>query len=148
MRARGCLSVALGLESRSVYLASHEPTWLAAEVSNHLLGPNAHLLSQDHRAFYFDCKVTRESLYRQRTGYDRRIDEPGELSRHLRSQGFTHLLLAENQSGRGIQYEPTLSRLAEAQWAAGEPLSLVNRFEYRFTDADGAIRRYRLVLLQ
>jgi hypothetical protein len=148
MRSEGHVAVALGLESRPDYLAAHEPTWLAAEMSNGLLGPDAHLLSQDYRAFYFDCKVTRESLYRQRTGYDRQITDPSRLSRYLRSQGFTHLLLAENQGTAGIEYDPTLTRLVEAQWAAGDELSLANRLEYRFIDADGAVRRYRLVLLQ
>ena len=113
-----------------------------------MFGPNAHVLTQDYRAFYFQCKVTRENLYRRRTGYDAQINAPTDFSRQLRDAGFTHLLLAENVGQRGIQYDPTLTRLAEAQWATEAGDSLVRLAEYQFPDADGAIRRYRLVALR
>ncbi|NQT12268.1 MAG: glycosyltransferase family 39 protein [Planctomycetes bacterium] len=118
-RSADQLAVAVGLESREDYLARHEPTWAAAEASNLCFGPNAHLLSQDYRAFYFQCRVTRESVYRRVTGYDRGITRPGDFSRTLREAGFTHLLLAENQAEEGVRYDPTLTRLAEAEWSAG-----------------------------
>jgi len=56
--------------------------------------------------------------------------------------------LAENLSEHGIQYDPTLSRLADAPSAAARCRSLVTLTDYRFCDADGADRRYRLVLLR
>ena len=147
VRCRDQLAVAFALESRQQYLAGHEPTWPAADVSNQLLGRDAHLLSQDYRAFYFDCRVTRENIYRRRTAYDRQITRPADLSRQLRRRGFTHVLLAENLGQQGIRFDPTLSRLVDAQWAAaGE--SLVKLTEYRFADSDGAVRRYRLVMLR
>jgi len=142
------LAVALGLESREGYLLRHEPTWQAADVSNRLFGPDAHLLSQDYRAFYFQCHVTRENAYRRLTHYDQEIADPGDFSRVLRRAGFTHLLLAENVVDRGIQYDPTLTRLAEAQWASGARYPLLKLAEYRFEDADGGVRRYRLVALR
>ncbi|NUQ66188.1 MAG: phospholipid carrier-dependent glycosyltransferase [Pirellulales bacterium] len=147
-RCRDCLGVACGLESRSEFLTRKEPTWLAANASNQLSSGDDHILSQDQRAFYFNCRVTRENLYRLRTRYQWEIGDPLDFSRELRRAGFTHLLLAENRGTSGVTYDPTLSRLAEAQWAAGGGDSLVKIADYEFTDADGAIRRYRLVMLQ
>jgi len=146
-RARGQLPVALGLESRDDYLLRHEPTWPAAGVMNQWFGADAHLLSQDYRAFRFQCRVTRENVYRRRTGYDRTITDPADLSRTLRRAGFTHLLLAENLTDHGAQYDPTLARLAEAQWAAASD-ALLPLVDYRVPDADGGLRRYRLVMLR
>jgi len=147
-RCGGQAAVALGLERRTDYLRRHEPTWQAADVSNRCFGAEGHLLSQDYRAYYFQCRVTREAVYRRRTGYQRGITRPGQLAGLLHRAGFTHLLLAENLSRRGIQYDRTLSRLVEAEWAAGQTDSLLPLAEYRFTDADGALRRYRLVLVR
>ena len=144
----GCrdqLAVAFAMEGRQHYLTRHEPTWLAA---NTPLGPDAHLLSQDYRAFYFPCRVTRENNYRQRTSYDQQISAPADFSHRMRQSGFTHLLLAENESPDGIQYDPTLSRLSDAQIAAGGGDSLLKLTEYRFRDSDGAVRRYRLLMLR
>ena len=142
------VAVACGWESRAEYLTRCEPTWPAAQVSNDLANRSDHILSQEHRAFYFNCRVTRENLYRRRTGYDRQIHDPHQFSRRLREAGFTHLLLAENRSTAGPQYDSTLSRLADAQRAADGGESLTTLTEYEFPDADGGIRRYRLVLLQ
>ena len=145
-RSRDQAAVALGLEDRQDYLLRHEPTYRAAAVFNALASPGDHLLSQDYRAFYFAGRVTRENLYRRRTHYDRQITDPAQLSRQLRDAGFTHLLLAETLTGDGIQYDPTLSRLADAQLAAGDD-KLLTLTDYHFPDADGALRRYRLVKL-
>jgi hypothetical protein len=147
-RSRDQLAVAIGLEDREDYLIDHEPTYPAAAVANALLDPDDHLLSQDYRAFYFNCRVTRENVYRRDTHYDRAVTKPADLSRYLRNAGFTHLLLAETVAGRGIQYDPTLTRLAEAQWATGEAADLFTLTDYQYHDADGAVRRYRLVMLR
>ncbi len=145
-RARDGLGVAVGWESRDDYLVRHEPTWKAADVAAHVLRPGDHLLSQDYRAYYFPCRVTRENTFRQRTQYDRQLASPQDLGRHLRQAGFTHLLLAENQGPRGIDYDPVLSRLVDrAADGSDEFLTLV---DYRFADADGGVRRYRLVRLR
>jgi len=113
-RSRHQVAAALGIEDRASYLLRHEPTWPAAALANAVLGADAHILSQDYRAFYFDCRVTRENAYRRLTRYDRQIQSPGDFSRLLRAAGFTHLLLAENCAGRGVTYDPVLSRLADA----------------------------------
>lgn len=140
-------AVACGLESRDAFLQRREPTWPAAAVASRLFGPDAHLLTQDARAYYFPCRVTRENAYRRRTRYDRQVVRPGDFVRVLRQAGFTHLLLVENLSLHGIQFDGTLSRLADAEGAAGRPNALVQLTEYRFQDTDGALRRYRLVML-
>jgi hypothetical protein len=65
----------------------------------------------------------------------------------LLNQGFTHVLLAENLGDQGIQYDPTLSRLTDAQFAADGNDSLMTLDDYQFRDCDGGLRRYRLVML-
>lgn len=146
-RCRDQLATACGLESREEYLSRREPTWPAAEIANRILEPTAHLLSQDYRAYYFQCRVTRENAYRRRTRYDLEVDKPADLCRTLRRAGFTHLLLAENGGSQGIQFDDTLSRLADAQWANDPTHSLLKLADYQFRDSDGALRRYRLVML-
>jgi hypothetical protein len=154
VRSRDQLAVAFGRESREDYLLRCEPTYAAAMVANHLLRPDANILSQEHRAFYFDRPMTRESIYRRLTGYDRRIIKPADFNRVLREEPprFTHVLLAESSGAAGVRYEPTLSRLANARLAlaADDPAdaSLVRLIEYRFPDSDGAVRRYRLIMLR
>jgi hypothetical protein len=147
-RSYGELAAAVGLESREEYLLRHEPTWPAAEVANAILPADAHILSQDYRAFYFNRRVTRENVYRRYVPYDRNVSAPEELSRRLREAGFTHLLLAETIAGEGTTYDPTLSRLADAQFDSQAADALFTLCEYHFCDRDGAVRRYRLVMLR
>ncbi|OHB69789.1 MAG: hypothetical protein A2V70_00515 [Planctomycetes bacterium RBG_13_63_9] len=148
VRARDQLAVAVGWEERGEYLLRHEPTYSASVVANLLLAPDAHILSQEHRAFYFDRRVTRENIYRRQTQYDRSITDPGDLSQRLSDAGFTHLLLAETVAGNGVRYDPTLSRLADAQWATDAADGLRKLHESCRRDADGAVRRYRLLELR
>jgi hypothetical protein len=144
-RCRDRLAVALGIESREEYLSRREPTYPAAAVANLLLDADSRILSQDSRGFYFEPPVTRENVFRRVTGYDRRIARPAELAERLRGAGFTHLLLVENLAERGVTYDPTLSRLADAELAAAPDGPLQELTEYRFCDSDGGVRRYRLV---
>jgi len=146
-RCQGRAAVALGFRSRAAYLEENEPTWPAAAAMNCTLAPGDHLLSEDIRAYYFNCRVTRDIVYRRRVPYDRQLTEPAELSRSLRKAGFTHLLLVENLNGRGIVFDSTLSRLADAQWKTPAGQSLMKEADYRFQDSDGALRHYRLVRL-
>ncbi len=146
-RSYGSLAVAVGWETREDYLLRHEPTYEAAAVANDMLGPEAHLLSQDYRAFYFDHRVTRENIYRRYTHFDEEITEPSDFSRQLRCRGFTHLLLTEKLAGDGPPCDSTLSRLAEAQWAGDRADELLKLTDYRFEDVEGNQWRYRLVML-
>jgi hypothetical protein len=147
LRCGGQWKVSLGLQPRANYLAEHEPTYQAAVAANQLLPADARILSQDYRGFYFHQHVVRENVYRRYTQYDRQIQQPKDLNRTLRQAGFTHVLLAEALDGTGIQYDSTLARLTAAQ-AAADPGSLVTLADYRFHDADGGQRRYRLLLLR
>jgi hypothetical protein len=145
VRCRQHLPVALGLESRDEYLRRSEPTYAVAQAANRLLPPDARLLSQEYRAFYFNCQVTRESIFRRREAYDQHLAHPGDLSHTLRAAGFSHLLLAESTGG-GIRYRRTLRRLVDEQTADASQLPCL--FECRFADSDGATRRYRLIELR
>lgn len=140
-RTRDRLAVAIGLEDRESYLSRCEPTFASAIVANLILGRDDHILSQDNRLFYFNAKITRENLYRRATGYDRDIAQPTDFGRSLRDAGFTHLLLVENLSQMGEQFDPTLRRLADAD----SSLRPITRTFAR--DVDGGTRCYRLLAL-
>ena len=106
VRCHDRLAVACGWESRDEYLLRREPTWQAARVLNQVAHPGDCLLSQDFRAFYFNCRLTREDLYRRRTGYDKLVTDPSAFSQQMRTAGFTYLLLAENATCYGAPVRP------------------------------------------
>ncbi|MBN1587899.1 MAG: glycosyltransferase family 39 protein [Pirellulales bacterium] len=140
-RSKQALAVAIGVESREDYLTRCEPTFGVATLANLMLRPGERILSQDCRLFYFDAPIMQEKVFRRARHYERAVTEPGDLSRVLRQAGFTHLLLAENNSARGERFDSTLARLAQ-QDPTTEPL-----VRCRAMDADGAVRCYRLVKL-
>lgn len=146
-RCREQLAVATGLQSRDVYLASVEPTWKAAAASNASFGQHGHLLSLDHRAYYFNCPVTRESVYRRYTGYHLSVDRPDDLVSVLREAGFSHLLLCENSREEGVEFDQTLPQLVAACRTAQGGRAFPVLWEYSFDDADGGQRHYQLVLV-
>lgn len=140
-RHADCMAAAVGLESRDDFLARREPLHGIVQFANDTFQPGDRILSQDYDEFYFHAPVVWESIYRRVTRYQQQTTPPREFGRSLRRQGFTHLLLAENISPRGIQYDPTLSRLADA-----DP-SLNCLISTTFRDTDGGRRLYRLVEL-
>lgn len=146
-RTRDKLPVALGQLTRREWLLRHEPSFAAAEAANRQLEPGSRILSSDYRTFYFDHAIVRENAFRRVNPYDRGLTSPGQLNARLRSQGFSHLLLAETLAGPGIQFDPTLSRLADQQGQA-DPASLQLLADYHFRDSDGTLRRYRLLALR
>jgi hypothetical protein len=139
--------VAVGLQSREAYLARHEPSYEAARRANEVLQHGDRILSQDYRTFYFAADTVRETVFRRQTRYDQAIDQPADLDRVLREAGFTHLLLAD-ASGPGIHFNRRLSKLVAARDAATEQPPAAPLIEYRFRDADGALRHYRLISLR
>jgi 4-amino-4-deoxy-L-arabinose transferase-like glycosyltransferase len=147
-RARQHVRVALGLESREEFLGRCEPAYRAARFVNAHLPPDAHLLSQDFRAFYFERAFTRENAYRQATRYPQQLTAPANLAPHLLAEGFTHLLLVSAPSaGRARSlYNDTLERCVEVARAA-DPTQFVTLAEYDFRGTDG-LRHYRLVELR
>jgi len=146
-RARGQYQVACGLESREDYLMRNEPTFAAATVANSLMGGEGRLLSQEYRAYYFNCEVVRETALRQATNYDKKVNGSAELAEHLKQSGFSYVLLADNVAPQGIHYNQTLNRLAEDKHT-GEDASMDCLLRYRFADADGGLREYRLMRLR
>ena len=92
---RSHLPVALGLETRQEFLYRSLPGYPAAALANLLLSPDAKILSEDERTFYFDPVVVPEGLYRHTSRYDQKVRTPAELVHRLRQDGFTHLLLVE-----------------------------------------------------
>lgn len=145
-RARQHVAVACGFQSRDAYLQTHEPVWEIAQVVPAMLSePTDHLLSQDFRAFYLDCRVTREVEYRRQSNYQESIAKPGELANQLTRAGFTHVLLAQ-PVGKGRRYNKTLLRLV---WKARQtrPESLQTLATVYHEDEQGYRRRYDLIKL-
>jgi len=138
-RSPDALRVALGLEDREEYLLQHEPTYLAAAIANRLLRTNSRLLSQERRAFYFDCPVTWESSLGRTVDGNPSAWSARETVERLRRAGFTHLLLAETAPNEPKTVLSPLSRVADAN-------SLLT--DYRFRTTDGSVRHYRLVMLR
>ena len=147
IRARDKVPVALGWETREAYLLRNEPTYAAAAVANVMMSETDQILTQDYRGFYFRCPVVREVSFRRATGYNQRLNSPDDLPQLLRQEGFTFLLLAENASRQGIRYNDTLSRLIDTCGPSSQS-EFDCLVDYRFTDRDGALRRYRLLRLR
>lgn len=147
-RAGGNVAVACGWQSRSDFLLQHEPTYRAACVANAILSDEARILTQDYRAFYFDAQMTRESIYRRATQYDRRL-HPAALSTELRLRGFTHLLLVD-KTGAPTAESTTLNELVRKAQATetAENRRLACLDDYHVVDSDGVERRYRLIELR
>ncbi len=138
VRSSDVLRVSLGMEDRESYLARREPTYPAAVAANHLLRPDAHLLSQDRCTFYFDCRTTWTGADDRLLELERSSISAGEASKRLREAGYTHLLLAEPIEKNGRRGSP-LSRLADVS-------NVLTDYQQR--DADGRAHRYRLVPLR
>lgn len=150
-RARQQIDVACGLQSREEYLTKREPTYRAAELANLLLPPEAHILSLDYRAFYFNHRVTREKNFAFQYDYMKAIETAGWVDEPLQKAGFTHLLLAENPGDHGIQFDQRLVQLVDQQIAceahSGDS-TLKTLHDYTYQDIDGVRRRYRLIALR
>lgn len=140
VRSPEAFLVAFGLETREDYLLRHEPTYSAAAVANHLLRADAHILSQEPQSFYFNCRVTPDSVLGRSINDTSPAETSRETAERLRNAGFTHLLLVETAShGSAGESHSSLNRLADAML----PLS-----NCRFETADGGVRFYRLMALR
>jgi len=144
-RARQHVAVAIGLETREEFLLRHEPTYRAACFANAHLPHHAKILSQEHRAYYFDRALTRENAFRRATNYAAQSAVVDSMVSKLHAAGFTHLLTAA-ADGLGARYNDTLSRLVAAA-EDSQPGSLRTLLDYEFFEPDGTTRRYRLIEL-
>ena len=145
-RARLHWHVALGGESREDWLTEHEPTYVTSMVVNRRLGPHQRMLSQEQRAFYFDCQVIRESIFRRKTDYLAQSTSPQELAERLSKQGINYLLLADSDGG--TRYQSHLSRFVDHAEASHAKVPWHSVAERSYRDSEGHLRRYRLVELK
>jgi hypothetical protein len=135
-RAKPCLAVAWGQESRESFLARHEPTFEVAQYVNSQLPSNSRLISQDFRGLYFNPDFVREASLRRRWPY---AEQGDELVKYLTDRRFTHVLLVKSHNAETAEYDqgfadrlgPALDRL---------PLVMASHFD----GPDGDSRDYRL----
>jgi hypothetical protein len=167
-RLRHVAAVALGLESREDYLARVEPSFEPAAWINRNLPAGTRILSQEQRAYYIRPAVTRENIFRRNTGYAQEVAGGTSLNARLRTDGFTHVLLAEGvESDEGAdlaspgatsagpvegsnipRYDGTLSTLVDRALATEPDEAPMPVAEWQTADAAGAVRRYRLLELR
>lgn len=148
-RARHHAFVAVGLESRAEYLARCEPTYAAACWANSHLPVDAHLLSQEQRAFWFHSKLTRDNIFRRSHNYAATSNVgAATLSSTLRTYGFTHLLLAEADGSDASAFEPTLSQAFEDSLKVGATSAPRVVAEFQTVTTEVGPRRYRIVELR
>jgi hypothetical protein len=138
-RARPCLAVAWGRESRDEYLARHEPSYAVAQFANRRLPAQSRIVSEDYRAFYFSGGFVREGALRKWLGY---TCVGADLTEYWRRQGFTHLLLVTAHNRATAVYDSDLvARLDTVRTA------LPRAFAADFAGPDGDQRHYELLEL-
>ena len=148
-RARHHARVAVGLESRADYLIRCEPTYAAACWANAHLPADAQMLSQEHRAYWFQSKLTRDNIFRRSHDYSLASTGDETLSPTLRSHGFTHLLLAEADDLDASAYDPTLSQAFEQASVKSKPEHAPKVVaEFHTATTESGPRRYRIVELR
>jgi hypothetical protein len=135
-RARPCLAVACGVETRESYLERHEPSYRVARFVNEHLPRECRLISQDYRGFYFGPDFVREAALRRYWPYPERGDD---LVRRLIAEHFTHILLVDAYNPDTAMYD---EGFAERLGIAVAKLPLV--FETHFESSIGDRRDYRL----
>jgi hypothetical protein len=141
-RARHGLNVVLGREDAAAYLSRREPTYVVGRWVAEHLPPEARIVGQDHRGYYFPRPYTMELAHRRRTGLGRSGEPAETIIARLRQAGFTHLLLCPPIPETAVEFDPTLGRQL-APWMAGrEPL-----YRADLADADGVVRRYAVYTL-
>ena len=138
-RSRHGLAAAVGLESAASYLDRREPTFRVGRWIDAHLPSDARLVGQDHRGFYIPRPYAMEKAHRRRTGLGTRGESPLEVVDHLRSAGFTHLLMCPPMPEDAVEFDPDLGRLLGPWLGDRAPI-----FDEAIADADGVVRRYAL----
>ncbi|MBI4970711.1 MAG: phospholipid carrier-dependent glycosyltransferase, partial [Candidatus Omnitrophica bacterium] len=107
----------LGRETREMFISRHVGIFPMAGFVNLSLPKNAHLLTQDHRGYYFDRRYTRERAWRRTTHYPDKFHDPRLLRADLISEGFTHLVLVrvKNEGSNATPILNELSKLPECK---------------------------------
>jgi hypothetical protein len=138
-RARHGIGVVLGWETAEAYLSRREPTFDVARWIDRQLPPDARLIGQEHRGYYFPRPYISERRYRLKTGVGALEEPPESIIARYRADGFTHLLMSPPIPESSAQFDPLLTRRLEPWLARASPL-----FEREITDPDGVIRRYAI----
>lgn len=139
----------LGREGRAEYLTRKEPTYPVAQYVNGTFGKKAKVLSEDHRAYYFDGELVRERAYRRLTHYPEVFrSKERDFYDELRRAGFTHLLLLERPGKASVPflYDFVRHRQAPGPWATlvyqssfdGANTSENRRYFLYFIDGSGS----------
>ena len=142
-RVKTSAMILAGLYSKESWLTSHEPTaWLRTWTNLHL-PPDATIIGQDHRGFYWPRLYTMEKAHRRRLGIESTNINSDMMITHLRKSGFTHLLMAEPIPLNAVEFDPALSIIL-AQWLKeNKPM-----IDVILNENDGYQRRYRLFSLE
>ncbi len=138
-RARHGLGVLTGRESADEYLARREPTHRVGSWMRDHLPPNARLIGQEQRGYYFPRPYTIERRHRLATGVGIPGQDPARIIESYRSEGFTHLLMCPPVPESAAFFDPALSRALEGHLASRVPL-----FQEEITDPEGVTRRYAI----
>jgi hypothetical protein len=121
------------------WLESNEPTaklraWTALN-----LPPDARLIGQDHRGYYWPRRFTMEKAHRRRTGLLNEAKSPDEVISRLRSAGFSHLVMAEPDPVDAVEFDIDLSERLAPWLARTQPM-----IDVTLPEIDGYVRRYRI----
>lgn len=138
-RSRHGWPVLTGRESAEEWLARREPTYVVGQWIGENLPENARVVGQDHRGFYIPRAYSMELAHRRRTGLGQKGETGGQIVRHFREQGFTHLMLCPPEPEDAVEFDPTLNRRLEQWLKAHRPV-----YEKALSDADGVVRRYAI----
>ena len=103
---RDVYRVALGFENSREYLIRTVPGYVVSEFLNETRpGKKLKVLSQEHRAYYFDGEVVRERAYRRLTQYDTiYVGRGKEFLERLSDEGFTHLLIVKGEEVENVEF--------------------------------------------
>lgn len=92
----GGYQAALGLVPKQTYLREQERTYSLARFMNESIPKGAKVLNAyEVRMFHLNPQLVREPEFRQKTRYDQLFQSASETIEFLKSEGFTHLLIAK-----------------------------------------------------
>jgi hypothetical protein len=138
-RARHGIGVVMGMERADDYLSRREPTYRVGRWMSEHLPPDARVIGQEQRGFYFPRPYTIERRHRLVTGVGIPGQVPQEVIDAYLREGHTHLLMCPPVPESAAYFDPALSRALETWLASRSPC-----FEREISDPEGITRRYAI----
>lgn len=138
-RVRLSIMVVSGLVNKSEWLVSHEPTFWLGRWADFNLPRDARIIGQDHRGFYWSRSYSMEKAHRRRLGMNETNMNSDQMIRHMKLQGFSHLVMAEPIPQNAVEFDPTLSIILGEWLKSTQPM-----FDVTLRENDGFLRRYRI----